>query len=252
MTQDMGTLTDDLGNLILRNAPSPATASIILNEWYRQRRYDEVIKACRDLLKFYPDDIGLRRIACLAYSALDFHQEVLIETEEIMHGIDGFADIFLLRARVLKRLNRREEALDALDVYLSFRRGDEAGIELLREFQGVAPGPGSDETSVEGRAPGETPFMASATIAELYVSQGLVDDAVRTYRLVVTQNPDNEDARRRLEELESQLPPVSGEDGHSGDSSSEAGFKAILEQWRATCRKAFGTMVPTESQGGAQ
>jgi tetratricopeptide (TPR) repeat protein len=50
-----------------------------------------------------------------------------------------------------------------------------------------------------------TPF-SSSTLAELYFQQGLVDRAVDVYRQLVEQEPDNERARRRLDELERAAP----------------------------------------------
>lgn len=43
--------------------------------------------------------------------------------------------------------------------------------------------------------------VLTPTLAELYVKQGLYDDAMRVYRKIIEIDPLNEDARKRLEEL---------------------------------------------------
>lgn len=239
--QDQESRTGNLDELILRNGPSPATASIIVSEWCDQGRYDDVVNACRGLLHLYPDDIGLRRLACLAYSALDRNRETLAETRAIMRNMDAFVDIFLLRAKALKRLNRTGEALEALEVYLALRRGDENGLALLEALQADVPGAGRGDSRPTDRTNGDMPPVASATIAELYLSQGLIAEAVRTYRLVVAGDPGDEKSRRRLEELEAEVLSIAGEEAVTAGCSAETAYRAVLEQWRAGCREIFGT-----------
>jgi hypothetical protein len=91
MIQNQASLADTLDEHILNNVPSPGTAAIIVSEWYTQARCGAVIKACRDMLHLYPDDIRLRRLACLAYSALDFDREALEETDKKNQPLTEFS-----------------------------------------------------------------------------------------------------------------------------------------------------------------
>ncbi len=50
--------------------------------------------------------------------------------------------------------------------------------------------------------PEEAPPLSSATLAELYFEQGLLERAVEVYRQVLDEEPGNEGARARLVELE--------------------------------------------------
>ncbi|MCC7264950.1 MAG: tetratricopeptide repeat protein [Candidatus Latescibacteria bacterium] len=90
------------------------------------------------------------------------------------------------------------------------RRADDG--ELIRLFQEIenqqhqalvtqppaAPQPGSppaDASDPEGR-------IATVTLAQIYSSQGFVDRAVETYRKILDQDPDNEEIKRRIAELQ--------------------------------------------------
>lgn len=90
------------------------------------------------------------------------------------------------------------------------KRADDG--ELIRLFQEIenqqhqalvtqppaAPQPGSppaDASDPEGR-------IATVTLAQIYSSQGFVDRAVETYRKILDQDPDNEEIKRRIAELQ--------------------------------------------------
>jgi tetratricopeptide (TPR) repeat protein len=234
---------DDLDERIIRDLPSPSTAFLIASEWYRQGRYEAVIHACGDILKIYPDDIRLRRLACLANLELESHEDVLEETETIARSLEGFADIYLLRAKALKRLNETGKALEALRLYLAYRPGDEAGLRLLQELRQIDKSPASpDQEPVDMDLDSETP-VASPTIAELYFSQGLLDEAIKTYRQVVDLNPDDQISRQRLEELEGEASRIRQDSHRQAQASAESVYGTVLKQWREKCRRLLEPKV---------
>jgi len=229
----------DLDERILRNLPSPSTAFLIVSEWYNQGRYEAVIDACRNLLKIYPDEIRLHRLAALAYFELDSRREMLEEAEEVVRSIEDFADIYLLRAKVLKGLSEFGKALESVRRYLAYRPGDETGLALLQELNqtgGPETSPGRESLDMDS---GPETTMASPTIAELYLSQGLLDEAVKTYRQIVALNPDDERFRHRLEELEAKASTVQENSRRMVQISAESVYRTVLEQWREKCRKLF-------------
>ncbi|HDR14786.1 MAG TPA: tetratricopeptide repeat protein [Desulfobacteraceae bacterium] len=241
--QNQGSRENNLDEIILRNSPSPSTALLIVSEWYSQDRYDEVIKACKDMLRLYPDHVQLHRLACLAHSAMDFDRQALEETEEIMRIIENFADIYLLRAKILNRLNQTRKALEALGVYLAYRPGDETGLALLEELGKTSRSEGPPDQESSGVDLDPAAAMASSTIAELYLSQGLVDEAVKTYRHVVALHPDDDNSRRRLKELQAGGKMVQENKDRATQFSAEYLCRTVLEQWREKCRKCFDTGV---------
>jgi tetratricopeptide (TPR) repeat protein len=57
------------------------------------------------------------------------------------------------------------------------------------------------EDGCDAKSSEDAPSIATATLAELYVGQGLIREAVAVFEQVVTREPDNEQAIARLEEL---------------------------------------------------
>ncbi len=57
------------------------------------------------------------------------------------------------------------------------------------------------EDGCDAKLPENVPSIATATLAELYVGQGLIREAVAVLEQVVTREPDNEQVIARLEEL---------------------------------------------------
>ena len=86
----------------------------------------------------------------------------------------------------------------------------------------VAPKPerGSALGPLGDGADDDRPGLATATLAELYVSQGHLDRAVKVYRQLVASNPNNPQLQSRLEELE-MLATASGEPERSRTTSSQ-------------------------------
>ena len=53
----------------------------------------------------------------------------------------------------------------------------------------------------EPKSGGEAPVIATKTLAELYVSQGLIQEAIAVFEQVIAREPDNEHIIARLDEL---------------------------------------------------
>lgn len=69
--------------------------------------------------------------------------------------------------------------------------------------RGVA-GPSEGTAEARGEGPRHAP-LSSATLAELYFEQGLLERAVEVYRKVLAEEPGNDTAQRRLAEIEEAL-----------------------------------------------
>ena len=69
--------------------------------------------------------------------------------------------------------------------------------------------PDGDDAARDDAAPGAGPVggeIYTQTLAELYASQGAVDNAIEVYRKLIAADPDDQALRRRLAELESLEP----------------------------------------------
>jgi tetratricopeptide (TPR) repeat protein len=86
----------------------------------------------------------------------------------------------------------------------------------------ITENPGAEnETNVVATADDAEPSLSSATIAELYIEQGHLDEAIEIYRQILVREPDNERAQRRLEELEQEVSSRLSERSYGTELTSE-------------------------------
>jgi len=106
------------------------------------------------------------------------------------HAIEGFdvlAGIFQETASLLNELDQPEDA----------RRADDAG----RALAAAPPGAAGPELFFDSEAADAEPSdeaVPTETLAELYLAQGHVDQAIAIYRKLLNENPNNEKYRTRL------------------------------------------------------
>ena len=98
-----------------------------------------------------------------------------------------------------------ERAEDDPSVAVLLPRGDDELIRLFREIEQdqsaeapepdpPLPAPALDLADQESR-------IATATLAEIYSNQGLVQRAIETYQQILEQHPDDEAVRQKLDDL---------------------------------------------------
>lgn len=72
--------------------------------------------------------------------------------------------------------------------------------EIKQAVQIQKATPGRQEAFVDAAEP-----IATATLAEIYVKQGLLDKACKVYRAILVKNPENDTVRERMMQLQEQL-----------------------------------------------
>ncbi|MDT8285284.1 MAG: tetratricopeptide repeat protein, partial [Thermovirgaceae bacterium] len=85
----------------------------------------------------------------------------------------------------------------------------------------------------------ELPDISTPTLAEVYFNQGQIHEALKTYERVVAQNPDDDQSKKRLEELREMVSSEAAPSEESGaDRFREKNRKviAVLEGWLANIR----------------
>jgi tetratricopeptide (TPR) repeat protein len=119
------------------------------------------------------------------------------------------ADLFISQGR-------NADAVESLKLYLihcpddkesyalleSMLPREETAVEALQTREETATVPGKEDA--ESLEP-ETPDIATATLAEVYFEQGLIEEAIEIYSKVIEKNPDDSRAMERLGELKSIL-----------------------------------------------
>lgn len=264
---------------ILDRGPSSETLGLVLEELKRLGRGRKVIQECIRALRNHPDDLSLRLILAEAYleEGLVAHAEA--ETETAVSLMDRYASTYWLQTEIYRSQKRNEEALRSLKTYVALRPWDERALDLLREMEIVKAAPAPEVVQVqeepseavadeEAEAPalkGIEPLetgaeksafgfdgevlseIATPTLAEVYVNQGQVTEAVRIYESVIAQYPEDEASVMRIQELRDMLkvePPPSEQTAPRAEPSKKKTI-AILESWLANIRKMSGDRIST-------
>jgi len=226
--------SDDLYGNILRQGPSSGTLFLLLSEMKRQGELRRLIQIGTHALDLYPEDIPIRRLMAEAFLEAGMASRAEAEMEKVSRQITDLATIFKHKAELLARQQRSREALKALQIYLAHYPDDRDALGLLQgltpseeppvadmpeavseEMSEEAPGDlieeaGMEEPLPEVVSPDEVPEevepatgpdIATPTLAEVYLSQGQREEAIRTYERVLEMYPEDDDYRHRLEEI---------------------------------------------------
>jgi len=183
----------------------------------------EALRICIEGTRVFPRYTTGRLVLGKCYEALGSNVEAMLEYKRVL---EVFPDNNLV-LELLKRAEQREmQGFDAFAAEWQARLQGRKDRLTFEEYVGT-PNPGSDQ-SVEQiieqlesaprripagdvppvqEAPRESPVaparFVTATLAEIYASQGEYDEAIEAYRTLATQRPGSaERYQKRLAELE--------------------------------------------------
>jgi tetratricopeptide (TPR) repeat protein len=256
-------LMDDLSDQILTDGPSSGTLFVILSKLKETGQIKRVIKECIRALRYHPGDIPIRQLLAESYLEMGWLSLAEVEIELATRQLDHLIPAYKLKAHIYHAEKREAEASEALRLYLAHRPDDGEALALLEK---VKP---SEETLIdvpqpiveEAPAPVRTvteeapepvelaalPEIATPTLAEVYFSQGQIQEAIHTYEKVVAQNPGAEQFRHRLEALKTMISPVSlMREDEEALRAREKRERLIthLETWRAQLRRMSKEAAP--------
>lgn len=174
---------------------------------------DEAFKALEAVVRITPENVEAQRLLADFYSACG-NEGAALRCLAIASSLD--AD-FSAPTAVLSAESAEEELLDADILELSDDLIEEESPDALNPFAASPERPSLGEDfsraepflmesppplyKEEPPAGEPTPVMASATIAELYVSQGFPERGADVYRELIAANPLNKVYEKRLMEL---------------------------------------------------
>lgn len=207
-----GSLIGKIGSYLQIVTKDPrSTAFVPLAEAYRQiGLLDDALEAAslgtRMLPHFSPGFSTLGRILGQMGridESMSAYAKALSLDRQSQSALVGLARLHLVRTE-------RDQARKILKQAAEFHPEDEMVQNMLMALD--LPRPWSDLAKVpEIHAPDVAPTdvesttaeepIPTATLAEIYVKQGLVDKAIKIYQDIVRQRPENADARMRLAEL---------------------------------------------------
>ena len=255
---------DRLLGEILDRGPSSETLGLVLAELKRLGHTRKVIKECIRALQHHPEDLPLRLLLAEAYVEEGLLSQAETEINTATSQMDRYASAYRLQAEVYRAQKRNAEALRSLNTYLALRPHDERAMDLLSEMEEETaraeeeiPGPVTVEALETGAPKTDEPRaveeekvgfrfdeevlseIATPTLAEVYVNQGQIEEAISIYQRVLTQNPEDKASLTRVEELRALLaaepPPPEGAVPKVNRKKQKT--IAILESWLANIRR---------------
>jgi tetratricopeptide (TPR) repeat protein len=264
------TTWDDLYRQILESGPSAQTLFLVLSKLKQEGDCKRVVQECIKALNTYPDDIPIRQVLAEAYLETGFLSQAETELGKVTAQIDELVSAYKRLATLYHREKRGEEARKALHVYLAHWPEDQEARELLEMLRPLPEAPAqepeplaeppaataeqsatetpdlareeAEETTTLEREQG-LPEIATPTLAELYYSQGQMEEAILTYEKVVEGNPDDQRAAARLAELKAATPPKAAfeTDRNRGKKGK---MIALLEAWLSNIQEGSKDSMP--------
>lgn len=237
----------------LQKEPSSRVFLELAREFYDNGSFEQAADVCVKGLRQYPTYLSARVLLGRIY----FDMGCLPESRAEMETALSQAADNLIARRILAEISLEEgDAAGALDRYralLAFNPGDDDVRRRVEEIEQRLASPSAapsaepanptasqaglhaapvDAVEPAALAPG---VLATPTLAAIYEQQGLMAQAVAVYKEILKGDPDNEDARTRLAELQAPRPAR-----QDPDSETRAHKIAALSRWLSAIRGGHG------------
>ena len=180
--------------------PSSRAFLPLAEEYRRLGRLEEAEKACREGLQSYPHYHSARVSLGRTLLALDRPKEAAAEFRAVLEAEPQN----LLAGRLLAGIYRSQgNWTGALETYRGLQAFYPDDPEVRAQVYQLERGPESESDDSRGDgADGKSDVMATNTLAEIYLRQGLVDRALAVYENMLHADSDNQAVRRRIAEIQ--------------------------------------------------
>ena len=255
--------SDDFYDEILANGPSSETLFIVLSKLREAGHHKRVIQECLKAIEAHPNDIPLRRLLSETYFQMGLFAHAEAQVEKLVSHMDELASVYKLQAMIYHKEKRFQETIRSLKLYLAHRPDDQDAIHLLEslcpteepaEISGAAEAPSQPveflvkmEPEVSQEMGEETAIIekedfldiATPTLAEVYLNQGQIAEALNIYERIIADNPEDHASKQRVVELKAMLAPPTPLEPSAGDNAREKKEKMIatLNTWLEEIRK---------------
>lgn len=223
---------------LLHQGTSETATVRILQRLCEQRHVRTALRETVKASERFPESFDIRLMKAEMLLVAGFSGLAEKELDALDSPFRRLSRILKLRADILLRQGRHRAAQRFLETYLAIQPEDPDAADLARRTTRLARGeqedlalslkalaPCEETGDAESQEAGRAEPLATPTLAEIYCSQGDVEEAIRIYRVIVDRSPDDERSRRRLEALER-----SRSAGEQGDRPQRE-LVAILEGW---------------------
>ena len=184
--------------------PSSRAFMALSEEYRRLGRLAEAEKTCREGLQRHPHYHSARvllgrtllEMDRLEEAAAEFRAVLEVEPQNLLAG--------RLLAGIYRSQGHWEQALETFRHLQTFYPDDsEVRTQVYQLERGPGPASG-DASGVGGSGSFASPAegtLATNTLAEIYLRQGLVDRAIAVYENMLRADPDNQAVHRRMAEI---------------------------------------------------
>jgi tetratricopeptide (TPR) repeat protein len=175
----------------------------LAEEYRRLGRLADAERVCREGLQRHPHYHSARVLLGRTLLELDHLEEAAEEFKAVLEAEPQNLLAGRLLAGIHRNQGRWSEALETFRRLQAFYPDD---ADVRAQVYQLERGPEEDESRVRLEREGDSvslegPPLATNTLAEIFLGQGLVDRAVAVYENMLRADPDNQGVRRRIAEI---------------------------------------------------
>jgi tetratricopeptide (TPR) repeat protein len=192
--------------------PSSRAFVPLAEEYRRLGRLGEAERTCKEGLQRHSNYHSAHVLLGRILLDLDRRDEAAEEFRRVLESEPQN----LLAGKLLAGIRRDQGRWgEALEIYRGLQLFYPENAEVRTQVYQLERGPEGGEATTEGPAfaasvPPAGDALATNTLAEIYLRQGLVDRAVAVYENMLRADPDNQAVRHRISEIQgaTPIPPV--------------------------------------------
>jgi tetratricopeptide (TPR) repeat protein len=179
----------------MRRDPASLAFAQLADLYRKAGRTAEAVAVCLEGLQRFPHYTTARLILAKTYQAEGDFDKALAELAAILDVSPRDVQSHRLAAEIHRRCGRLDQAVNHLETVLTLDPGDRESRSLLGLLRASAPGEGSGLRRVLA----DDTFVTLA-FGSLCLEQGLLDEAASVFTRLLRKDPDNSEARERLEQ----------------------------------------------------
>jgi tetratricopeptide (TPR) repeat protein len=179
----------------VRRDPASLAFAQLADLYRKAGRTAEAITLCREGLTRFPHYTTARLILAKTYQAEGEFDRALDELTAILAVSPRDVQSHRLAAEIHRRCGRLDPAITHLETVVTLDPGDRESRSLLGLLRASGPG----EASGLRRVLADDTFVTLA-FGSLCLEQGLLDEAASVFTRLLRKDPDNPQARERLEQ----------------------------------------------------
>ncbi len=218
---------------------SPRSFLPLAEEYRRLGRLAEAERVCREGLQRHPNYHSARVLLGRALLDLDRLEEAAEEFCKVLQAEPQNLLAGRLLAGIYRSQGRWAEALETFRHLQAYYPDDaEVRAQVYQLERGPEAPPAASSGAPSDRGPTQSDgALATNTLAEIYLRQGLVDRALAVYENMLRADADNQAVRRRIAEIQGADPVGSRETRSPGASPARAPENApVLDGRRRVIR----------------